>query len=91
MSSWYLRSLGDHETHRGQLGHDGIVLAVCGASFRPRPTLQVAGPPPGELVASGPALRGNPPDPHQVCAECARRVLPMSAQSPKGPSGGVAR
>ncbi|MGH3696046.1 MAG: hypothetical protein ACRDRX_18990 [Pseudonocardiaceae bacterium] len=55
---WFLRSLGDHDTHHGQLGADGTVLARCGVSFTPRPTLQVVGPPPGELVAAGPALKG---------------------------------
>jgi hypothetical protein len=69
--SWYLRSLGDHDTHRGELNQDGLVLASCGAVFTPRPTLRVVGPPPGELVAAGPALKGSPPDPDQVCRECA--------------------
>jgi hypothetical protein len=69
-SAWYLRSLGDHDTHRGELNQDGLVLAACGAVFMPRPTLKVVGPPPGELVAAGPALKGNPPDPEQVCQEC---------------------
>ncbi len=59
--AWYLRSLGDHDTHRGELREDGLVLARCGAIFTPRPTLQVVGPPPGELVAAGPALKGIPP------------------------------
>ncbi|MGH3694001.1 MAG: hypothetical protein ACRDRX_08450 [Pseudonocardiaceae bacterium] len=68
--SWYLRSLGDHDTHRGELDQDGLVVARCGVVFTPRPTLRVAGPPPGELVAAGPALKGNPSDPEQVCREC---------------------
>ena len=68
--SWFPRSLGDHDTHRGKLRGDGTVLAQCGASFIPRPTLQVVGPPPGELVAGPLALRGNPPDPDQVCQVC---------------------
>lgn len=68
--SWYLRSLGDRDTHRGQMRGDGTVLARCGVSFTPRPTLRVVGPPPGELVSAGPALRGHPPDPEQVCPQC---------------------
>lgn len=67
--AWSLRSLGDQDTHRGLLGDDGVVLAACGAAFRPRPMLRIAGPPPGMLVAGGPALRGNPSDPDQVCPQ----------------------
>ncbi|MGH3693873.1 MAG: hypothetical protein ACRDRX_07775 [Pseudonocardiaceae bacterium] len=70
--AWYLRSLADHDTHRGQLGDDDTVLARCGVSFTPRPTLRVAGRPPGTLVAGPAALRGSPPDPDQVCGECQR-------------------
>ncbi|MGH3751246.1 MAG: hypothetical protein ACRDRP_00855 [Pseudonocardiaceae bacterium] len=68
--TWYLRSLGDHDTHCGRMRDDGTVLARCGASFIPRPTLKVVGPPPGTLVTGGLALRGSPPDPEQVCPEC---------------------
>ncbi|MGH3975002.1 MAG: hypothetical protein ACRDS9_16980 [Pseudonocardiaceae bacterium] len=68
--SWYLRSLGNQDTHQGQLRDDGAVLALCGALFTPRPTLQVVGPPPGTLVTGDLALRGSPPDPKQICPEC---------------------
>jgi hypothetical protein len=34
--SWYLRSLCDRDTHRGELRHDGTVVALCGVTFRPR-------------------------------------------------------
>ena len=68
--SWYLRSLGDHDTHRGELRGDGTVVAQCGASFTPKPTLQVVGLPPGTLVTGPLALLGNPPDPDQVCQKC---------------------
>ncbi len=68
--SWYLRSLGDHDTHHGDLRDDGTVVARCGIGFTPRPTLRVAGPPPGRLVIGGFALPGNPPDPDQVCPRC---------------------
>lgn len=68
--TWYLRSLRDQDTHRGELRGDGTVLAVCGATFRPRPTLTVVGPPPGTL-ANGPlALKGSPSDPDQTCPQC---------------------
>jgi hypothetical protein len=70
--TWFLRSLRDHDTHRGLLRDDGTVLAQCGARFSPRPTLRVVGQSPGKLVAAGPALKGNPPDPDQVCPECKR-------------------
>ncbi|MGH3974081.1 MAG: hypothetical protein ACRDS9_12280 [Pseudonocardiaceae bacterium] len=69
---WYLRSLGDHDTHHGRMRDDGTVLARCGALFTPRPTLRVVGPPPGQLVPGGLALRARPPDPDQVCPECER-------------------
>jgi hypothetical protein len=46
--TWYLRSIGDWDTHRGQLMHpDGTVTAACGISFRPR-----------ELLRGATALRG---------------------------------
>ncbi|MDQ3765506.1 MAG: hypothetical protein M3460_29925 [Actinomycetota bacterium] len=67
---WFLRSLGDHDTHHGRLRDDGTVLAHCGALFTPRPTLRIVGPPPGTLVTGDLALKGKPPDPDQVCAEC---------------------
>lgn len=67
---WYLRSLGDHDTHQGRIRADGTVLACCGLRFTPRPTLRIAGPPPGALVAGPLALRGSPPDLEQVCHEC---------------------
>lgn len=70
--SWYLRSLADYDTHQGELRTDGTVLARCGASFTPRPTLKVVGPPPGTLVTGNLALKGNPPDPEQVCPDCGR-------------------
>lgn len=68
--TWYLRSLRDHDTHQGRLRTDGTVLARCGISFTPRRTSVVAGPPPGQLVMGPHALKGNPPDPDQVCQQC---------------------
>ncbi|MGH3824150.1 MAG: hypothetical protein ACRDRA_15170 [Pseudonocardiaceae bacterium] len=69
--SWHLRSLGDHDTHHGELRGDGTVLARCGALFTPWPTLKVVGPPPGtaghrpsraegEPAGSGAGLPGAP-------------------------------
>ncbi len=69
--SWYLRSLGDHDTHHGSLREDGIVVARCGALFTPRPTWRVVGLPP-VLVTGGLALTGKPPDPDQACPQCQR-------------------
>ena len=69
---WFLRSLGDQDTHRGRIHEDGTVLARCGALFTPRPTLRIVGSPPGTLVTGDLALKGNPPDPDQVCPECRR-------------------
>ena len=70
--NWYLRSLGDHDTHHGIMGADGIVLARCGVTFTPRPTLRIVGSPPGTLVTGDLALKGNPPDSDPVCPECRR-------------------
>jgi len=67
---WFLRSLSDHDTHHGRMRADGTVAARCGLSFTPRPTLTVAGQPPGALVAGPLALKGNPPDPQQICRQC---------------------
>jgi hypothetical protein len=58
--AWYLRSIGDQDTHRGTLQHpDGTVTAVCGIRFRPR-----------ELLRGATVLRGKPPDPDQICPGC---------------------
>lgn len=57
---WYLRSLADQDTHRGELQPDGTVTAVCGVAFRPR-----------ELFLMGSlALPGGPADPDQICPAC---------------------
>ena len=61
--SWYLRSLGNQDTHHGTLGADGIMLARCGVSFIPQPPLRVLGPPPGTLAMGPLVLKGRPPDP----------------------------
>lgn len=57
---WYLRSMGDHDTHRGDLVNgDSTVTSACGARFRPLGL-------PGNRVS----LSGYPPDPDQVCPKC---------------------
>jgi hypothetical protein len=57
--NWYLRSLADADTHRGELRADGSVHALCGVEFVPRP-----------LPLGGPALPGSPLDPDQICPAC---------------------
>jgi hypothetical protein len=63
---WYLRSLADHDTHRGWMGTGGSVLALCGAEFTPKPTVRLVGQ---RLVDGFPDL-GSPPVPEQVCPDC---------------------
>ncbi|MGH3845640.1 MAG: hypothetical protein ACRDS0_30065 [Pseudonocardiaceae bacterium] len=60
MTSWYLRSMGDRDTHRGELRPDGTVTAACGINFHPLCLLR----------DTGPALPGLPPDPDQICPAC---------------------
>ncbi|MGH3827495.1 MAG: hypothetical protein ACRDQX_10030 [Pseudonocardiaceae bacterium] len=61
--SWYLRSLSDRDTHRAGLLHpDGTVTATCGIRFRPP-----------EFLRGQTALRGEPPDPAQICPACDTR------------------
>jgi hypothetical protein len=60
--SWYLRSLADRDTHRGNYSIvTRSVHALCGIEFVPR-----------VLLLGGPALPGSPLDPEQVCPVCAR-------------------
>lgn len=58
-SRWYLRSMGDRDTHRGDLNGDSTITAECGLKFRPIGL-------PGNRVS----LSGFPPDPEQVCPKC---------------------
>ncbi len=63
--TWYLRSIGDHDTHCGVLRPtEGTVTALCGVTFVPRAL----------PLGRGLGFSGNPPDPEQVCPACARRV-----------------
>jgi hypothetical protein len=57
--NWYLRSMGDRDTHCGELQPDGSVRARCGVSFQPRP-----------LPYNRIALPGQPQDPDQICPQC---------------------
>lgn len=63
MTFWYLRSTGDHDTHRGHLRR-GRVLAVCGMEFAPL-----------RAGIACPALAAEPPDPELVCPECYSTTL----------------
>lgn len=60
--TWFLRSIGDHDTHYGDLAPDGTVIATCGATFTPRPL------PLGRI-----SLPGHPYDPAQICPDCDTR------------------
>ncbi|MEO7195953.1 MAG: hypothetical protein ABIZ05_14255 [Pseudonocardiaceae bacterium] len=55
--TWYLRSISDRDTHRGELQPSGKVHAECGAVFTPPAYLRGG-------------LPGEPPDPKQVCSAC---------------------
>jgi len=57
---WFLRSMGDHDTHCGMRRTGGTVVAPCGVEFEPRP-LRIALP-----------GAGDPPDPDQICPQCYR-------------------
>ncbi|MGH3779170.1 MAG: hypothetical protein ACRDRO_00700 [Pseudonocardiaceae bacterium] len=59
--TWYLQSMGDADTHRGDLNRDGTVTAACGSRFRPLP-----------LLAGRVSLPCYPPDPDQICPDCNR-------------------
>jgi hypothetical protein len=59
--SWYPRSMGDRDTHRGQYSiTTRSVHSVCGAEFVPL-----------KLTDGSPlVLPGSPPDPDQICPQC---------------------
>ncbi|MGH3773910.1 MAG: hypothetical protein ACRDRW_21385 [Pseudonocardiaceae bacterium] len=57
--SWYLRSRADHDTHHGELGPDGVVVAACGVRFTPLP-----------LPFGRVSLPGYPQDRDQICPAC---------------------
>jgi hypothetical protein len=64
---WYLRSLADHDTHRGWMS-GGAVLAVCDAEFTPKPTVRIV----RNRLVEGFLELGSPPVPEQVCLDCKR-------------------
>jgi hypothetical protein len=67
--NWYLRSIGDRDTHRGQLRPDGTVTAACEIKFAPLHPLR----------DRSPTLPGQPPEAAQVCPACCR-VMPGDAE-----------
>lgn len=70
-ASWYLRSLADQDTHRGELRPDGTVVAVCGTAFRPR-ALRSLGSLAGQRTPNRSARRAitNRPSAHQTHLTC---------------------
>lgn len=68
---WYLRSMADHDTHRGAYSTaTRSVHSACGEEFIPLPV---------GLRGDRVALPGQPPDPDQVCPDCqAGRRTPAS-------------
>jgi hypothetical protein len=61
VSGWYLRSMGDRDTHRGTYSIvTRSVHAVCGAKFQPLKTTT------GAPIVLTPL----PPDPEQICLTC---------------------
>jgi hypothetical protein len=61
---WYVHSLADGDTHLGRLSLvTHRVRAVCGVEFVPLKALR----------DRGPELPGHPPDPEQICPDCASR------------------
>ena len=72
--SWYLRSAGDHDTHRGELRPDGTVAARCGIEFVPK-----------TLPFNRIALPGHPQDRDQICPACQQPgKAPATAQRTTG-------
>lgn len=53
--TWYLRTLGDHDTHWGSMDPGGTVTAECGIQFAP---------------FGGGKLPSKPADMDQVCPNC---------------------
>jgi hypothetical protein len=61
-SRWYLRSVGDGDTHLGQWQADGTVVTKCGLRFVLK-------------ACNYPGLEGEPPDPDQTCPACMGRLI----------------
>lgn len=69
-AEWYVRSMGDNDTHRGRYcATTRSVHALCGMEFMPLPIgwrgLRLA-------------LPGQPPDPEQICSDCAGKAVDTS-------------
>ncbi len=65
-AAWFLRSMGDHDTHRGIYSPASrSVHAVCGVEFIPRPV---------GLAGERMSLPGYPPDKDQICPTCRRKA-----------------
>jgi hypothetical protein len=63
VNGWYLRSMGDRDTHRGTYSMvTRSVHAVCGVEFQPLERTD------GAPIVLVPA----PPDPAQICPLCQR-------------------
>lgn len=63
-TEWYVRSMGDNDTHRGRYcTTTRSVHALCGMEFMPLPIGWG-----GHRLA----LPGQPPDPEQICSDCYR-------------------
>lgn len=79
--SWYLRSMGDRDTHRGTYSITaGIVAADCGLGFVPLTQTNSA-----PIV-----LNGDPPDPDQVCPEC-QQARPVHSAGQRSERPGTSR
>jgi hypothetical protein len=66
---WYLRSMGDGETHCGRYSiATRSVFTVCGIEFVPI-----------RLPFDRLALPGNPLDPDQTCPQCRAQIRSQSA------------
>jgi hypothetical protein len=72
-TQWYLRSMSDYDTHRGQYCiTTSKVRTICGIEFVPIPTGWR-----GDRLA----LTGKPPDPEQICSHCHQDKRPKPENS----------
>jgi len=70
MTGWFVRSLADHDTHRGIYSPaTRSVHARCGVKFEPLPL---------GMHGNRIAFPGEPPDPDQICPACLRGVHEQS-------------
>ena len=64
---WFMRTLANRDTHKGELRDDGTVATVCGIAFRPM-----------RHYRASTVLPGEPPDPTRVCPRCFSGTHPRS-------------